>query len=154
MIFSSKFPLDSDRWIQLQYDSYDEAVGKIVNFAQTEYLRAELVLGLKTDLGKQLPVYRFDHRTVQNVHDLMAAQFRYLYINTPTLFEGAHDQDADILAKWFNFISKELCDIAVDHPSLYRLLCTAVVYKNPDERGIEAELELHEMMGQRYSHFA
>jgi len=152
MIVGSNFPSDSERLAMLQHDVYGKSIALIVAQSQEQYRKAEAILGIRTELGKRLPVDSFDHRTVQYVHDQIAAQFRYLYINKPRLF-ATHEADEEtklFLKEWNDYLLRELQTIGDSLPQFYRLICVTVVFPNPDNKGIEAERALSEIVSARY----
>lgn len=151
MIVGSNFPSDSERLAMLQHDVYGKSIALIVAQSQEQYRKAEAILGIRTELGKRLPVDSFDHRTVQYVHDQIAAQFRYLYINKPRLAEHDADERPELFLKqWNDYLRRELQTVVDWRPDFYRLVCAAIVFPNPDEKGVEAEKALCEIMDEKY----
>lgn len=147
MIVGSNFPFDSTRLAMLQHDVY----GNVAQ-SQEQYRKAEAILGIRAELGKRLPVDSFDHRRVQYVHDQIAAQFRYLYINKSRLF-ASHEADEEpelFLKEWNDYLRRELETVVDWRPDFYRLVCVAVAFPNPDEKGVEAEKALCEIMDEKY----
>ena len=152
MNIGSDFPLDSERLARLQHEVYGKSIAMIVSHSQEQYRRAETILDVRTELGKHLPVSSFDHRTVEHAHDQIAAQFRYFYINKPRLFDSSEaGEDSDLFLKeWNDYLLRELREVGDWAADFYRLICVAVVFPNPDEKGIEAEEALYEIVNTRY----
>jgi hypothetical protein len=79
MLCYSNFPGDDDeRLFHMQNECYSEAIWLIVNTARKRYLDAETVLRQFASMSIQVrQVNSIDHRTVQAMHDLIAAWYRF-----------------------------------------------------------------------------
>lgn len=159
MILSKMFPEDSREIARMQSDVYGQSIRAIFEICQTEYIKAELILGIRTDLGKDLRnVDRVDHRTLQWLHDAIAGQFRFNCVNSHlsaqvSLFDKPHtnnDLSLDMTSQWRNFLESELSTIFIETPNLIKQICLAVTYSNPDERGGEAEGSIYRYTLMRY----
>ncbi len=160
MIIGEIFPGDSIEIARIQSDVYGQSIRVIFERAQTEYIKSELILGIRTDLGKDLRnVDRIDHRTLQWLHDAIAVQFRFNYLNSHfstqvDLFDTPkpidNDPFLDMNSQWRNFLESELKAIFIDAPDLIKQVCLATTYSNPDKRGGEAEDNIYRYTVIRY----
>ena len=112
MIVGTKFQGDSTRIAKIQHDGYGKALRIIVNFASAKHREAERVVAFRpelSDLRDELD--SFDHRTLQWLHDRMAASFRMEYCLNADLFTYVIPDPhtpAEITTFWFEFLRKEL----------------------------------------------
>lgn len=89
-------------------------------------------------------VARLDHRTLQVMHDIIAAQFRYvnfeilIQCQLPGVFYKISDHDY-FTGIWLEFYTETISEVFERKPSLIRHVLTAVTYPNPGTRGKEAE---------------
>lgn len=151
MIIAKAFPHDSERLAEIQAGVYGQALFTILGVAFREYRRAKLLLGVTTEIDQEILPSFIDHRTLQWIHDALAAQYRYDYISNQDLFAPTQTQqemDADFTRGWIAFIEREIHRIGERHLTTYRDICVAVFFPNPDRRGIEAEDRLYELTKQ------
>ena len=137
MIVSDYFHGDSTRIGWIQHDCYREALRIIIDFASAKHREAEAVVNVRTELSDLRDgLVSFDHRTLQWLHDRMAASFRMQYCLNADLFTYVIPDPhtpAEITTFWFEFLRKELervfaCD---DFNSLAK-------YSSPLSSGIKA----------------
>ncbi len=149
MIVSDYFHGDSTRIGWIQHDCYGEALHIIVNFAIDKHRHAERVIDVRTELsGLRDDLRGFDHRTLQWLHDCMAAAFRMEYcLNTDFLIYKIPDPHTpeETVTLWLEFLRKELERVFAEYFQFPRLILTAAVYSNPDEKGMAAEDEIYEL---------
>lgn len=154
MIISELFQGDSIRIANIQHDSYDQALLKIVRFATEKHRKAGAILAVRTELcDKRDDLMRFDHRTLQWLHDSIAGAFRWKYCLNADLFTDASfspDSAEDIAQLWFDFLHSELERIFDIYLRLPHWILTSIIYANPDPRGMAAEDELYEMTRMLY----
>ncbi len=154
MIVGNYFHGDSTRIGLIQHDCYGEALHIIVNFASAKHREAEAVVNVRTvlsDLRDEL--VSFDHRTLQWLHDRMAASFRMEYCLNADLFTYVIPDPhtpAEITTFWFEFLRKELERVFAEYLQLPRLILTAALYPNPDKKGMAAEDEIYDLTRQLY----
>lgn len=80
MIIGNAFDGDIFEDVKLcQHDLYGQVLERIYRSAVTWYKQAERILQQDTELGCEHPMSSFDHRTLQELHDQIAAFFRYSY---------------------------------------------------------------------------
>ncbi|MEN8626077.1 hypothetical protein [Psychrobacter proteolyticus] len=154
MIVGSYFHGDSTRIGLIQHSCYGEALHIIVNFASAKHRKAERVVSVRTELSDlRDELISFDHRTLQWLHDRIAAAFRMEYCPNADFFTykipDPHTPD-ETVTLWFDFLRKELERVFAEYLQLPRLILTAALYPNPDQKGKDAEDELYEMTMQLY----
>lgn len=108
MIVASFFEDDEDQEVAWkQHEVYGDALGIIVGTCNRHALFARAVLhdSKHDDWGT---VVRFDHRTIQNAHDLLAAAWRFENdLRQPKLpFEPENPLD-HVQALWLEWLRKE-----------------------------------------------
>ena len=154
MIVSDYFHGDSTRIGWIQHDCYREALRIIVNFAIDKHRHAERVVAVRTELSDLRDELRgFDHRTLQWLHDCMAAAFRMEYcLNADFLIYKIPDPHTpeETVTLWLEFLNKELVRVFSEYLQLPRLILTAALYPNPDKKGMAAEDEIHELTRRLY----
>ncbi|WP_440824292.1 hypothetical protein [Psychrobacter cryohalolentis] len=154
MIVGTKFQGDSTRIAKIQHDVYGKALRIIVNFASAKHREAERVVAFRpelSDLRDELD--SFDHRTLQWLHDRMAASFRMEYCLNADLFTYVIPDPhtpAEITTFWFEFLRKELERVFAEYLQLPRLILTAALYPNPDQKGMAAEDEIYDLTRRLY----
>lgn len=154
MIVGSYFHGDSTRIGSIQHGCYGEALHIIVNFASAKHRKAERVVSVRTELSDlRDELISFDHRTLQWLHDRMAATFRMEYCLNADFFTykipDPHTPE-EIMTFWFDFLRKELERVFAEYVQLPRLILTAALYPNPDQKGKDAEDELYDLTMQLY----
>ena len=149
MIVSDYFHGDSTRIGLIQHDCYGKALRIIVNFAIDKHRHAERVVDVRTELSDLRDELRgFDHRTLQWLHDCMAAAFRMEYCLNADLFTYVIPDPhtpAEITTFWFDFLRRELAKVFANHLELPRLILTAAAYPNPNPKGSDAEDEIYRL---------
>lgn len=154
MIVGSYFHGDSTRIGLIQHGCYGETLHIIVNFASAKHRKAERVIDVRTELSDLRDELRgFDHRTLQWLHDSMAAVFRMEYCLNADFFTykipDPHTLE-ETVTFWLEFLRKELERVFAEYLQLPRLILTAYLYPNPDQKGKDAEDKLYEMTMQLY----
>lgn len=132
---------------QAQHDEYDYNIGRIFSSARAELAHADAILELNlliTDTA--LAISRFDHRVLQDAHDIMAAAFRYRNDDGGQLrlFEDADTQIARYVHEWNAWLASQLRDL-VRHPSFVRSVVECVIFSNKT-MGYMAENRLCELV--------
>lgn len=150
MIISEQFSGDSLDIADIQHNNYSQALRTIVKSAieAHRHSKEDCELG---KLGDILNV--FDHRPIQWFHDLIAAAFRFTYlakfdfsIRTPSDLVSV----ASVTEQWLRFLSLELGQVFKRNSDLPRLILVAILYPNPDRRGMEAEDQIYEFARHLY----
>lgn len=149
MIVGTKFQGDSTRIASIQHEVYGEALRIIIDFATNKHRKAEQVVDIRTELSDLRDgLDSFDHRTLQWLHDSMAAAFRMDYCLNADLFAHAAQNShtpAEINNLWFDFLRRELARVFANHLELPRLILTVAAYPNPDQKGSDGEDELYRL---------
>lgn len=104
MICVPNFPGDDDkRLFDMQHSCYSKALWTIVNAARETYVDAESVLRCSAPISAKVhELSSIDHRTVQDMHDLIAAWYRF---NKRT--ERLFTFDYDLCEDWLRFARAE-----------------------------------------------
>lgn len=154
MIVSDYFHGDSTRIGWIQHDCYREALRIIIDFASAKHREAEAVVNVRTELSDLRDgLVSFDHRTLQWLHDRMAAAFRMEYcLNADFLIYKIPDPHTpeETVTLWLEFLRKELEKVFAEYWQLPRLILTAALYPNPDKKGMAAEDEIYELTRRLY----
>ena len=148
MIVGENFFLDSERIAWIQHDVYATSLPKLFVKARAEYRRAESVVGINGELGVAFNIESFDHRTLQWLHDAVAARFRFMYCIEGDLFDDRPPVGSDenyIISLWYQFLDQELDRLFKKWLELPRNIGVAACFPNPDPRGNAAEDWLYEM---------
>lgn len=149
MIVGDYFHGDSDRIGWIQHDCYREALHIMVDFAIDKHCHAERVVDVRTELSDLRDELRgFDHRSLQWLHDCMAASFRMEYcLNADFLIYNIPDPHTaeETVILWFEFLNKELERVFTEYLQLPRLILTAAIYPNTDKKGMAAEDEIYDL---------
>lgn len=100
MICVPNFPGDDDkRLFDMQHSCYSKALWMIVEAARERFVDAESVMRCSSPISVQVHALRaIDHRTVQDMHDLVAAWYRFKK-RTERLFPF----DYDLTEDWLRF---------------------------------------------------
>lgn len=152
MIIGSSF-LHDPLWVQkIQHELYGECVWLIFKKARSRYFSAEDTLEIETELGQAAKLRSsFDHRTLQRMHDQIAADYRYRHMKIfQQRIKGAFivktgwgdyelTDDQYIRELWKEYIDMKIDDLFQAFPNLPKQILVATTYANPDKRGIEAE---------------
>ena len=155
MMIGDRFPGDTAYMQDLQHDMYHDAVVEILSKAQAIYRHAMRVLNIPSPLGAEaIERTNYDHRTLQLLHDRIAARFRYLNkvrLNQHMMRESLPGmlsemgEDVYYQTLWREYHSKMLDDLYEQQPELVHYVLTACTYPNPDKRGMDAEDEMDKM---------
>lgn len=147
MICYSNFPGDDDeRLMMLQFDAYSEALWTIVNAARERFLDAEKVLRISPTMSPQVRALKsIDHRTVQDMHDLIAAWYRFQR-RTERMFPLLGD---DLRRDWIQFVTTEARQLCSSAYFVTGVL-DACVYSNTD-CGYAGEKLAKRVQEERYS---
>ena len=159
MIIAPKFYGDDNTTVMnIQHDEYGRIISEFVRRAIEKYRYAEAILNVQTlypwssspEPGKKLPspiTGTFDHRVVQEPHDLIAAFFRFKeYLRGP-LFKEEVDK-ADCIRRWYQFASQEIGEL-LEMPYFARAMVLAIAEQN-NEIGYANEETMLELLKTRY----
>lgn len=126
-----------------QHDEYMHIVGRIFHSARSTLVKADATLETNLLIAERArSVDGFDHRVLQDAHDIMAAAFRHLHDDGGQLglFENAETQCTSYLTKWTAWLDNQLVEL-VQCPQFVRSAVECVLFSNA-EMGYMAENRL------------
>lgn len=150
MYVYSAFPGDEDREVaRMQHDLYSDTLSTLFHYGLGRGLYAEQLMGLHdTDLGNFCRTANgCDHRVIQDMHDQIAAYFRFTFHRWPLFESDRHD--SALIDQWRDFAFcefKELCQNVAFATAFFE----AVRYPNK-ERGLTGEAAMAKIQQSRYS---
>lgn len=152
MWVGTDFPGDTNKTVKMmQFGLYGEMLLRLFSHTRDRYLDACRLVQVETDLATRLrSMDGFDHRTLQDVHDLIAAWFRFsrddggqLMLNeTEDAYKGRKGRE------WREFFDQELNWLSGSDETA-RAILTAAAFGNT-ERGYVSEDQLRETLKERY----
>ncbi len=162
MIVVPQFQGDDMAIADLQHDVYGEALGIMVGRCEQSARTAITILGGDLTHPKWEGVERFDHRTLQFAHDLLAAVWRYetsppqkrLPISEapskPELEAGTPER------RWLKRLDSEVAswvraEAGHEGPHMIQLVLRILAHQN-EPAGYEAETRLAELIYSRFRH--
>ena len=152
MIVGKRFPGDENRILKwLQHDHYGQMIGHLFGFAKIRYFRAIQFVGVDTELAKKLRGKDwFDHRVIQEAHDIIAANFRFRFDPGGQMILPFEDMNYEeyLAISWNKFFIDEAKELT-KYDITARLILTAVGYENT-EIGVQAEKLLEQLLRERY----
>lgn len=163
MIVGSSFKGDNnDTLKRVQHSLYWALLPLLLKYAKQNYMEAANILGVRTKLTDKITdISSFDHRVLQEAHDIIAAYYRYKYPDK----EGqlvfpcvCSDSDGKVSLEkalselyekeWCEFWYKETKELTRDG-AIIRAILMSVVYQNT-EKGYDAEELLNSLLKERY----
>lgn len=166
MILGARFFNDMNITLQnVQHDLYWILLPKLYMTMRDCYMRAVRYVNVTTDLSETIAKRdsAFDHRVLQEPHDIMAARYRYDFPDKvgQLLFPFAlpdctHLNAEDLLKEyyrrsWSSHWYGEVKRLS-EEPVIVRAILKAVLYQNKDE-GYEAEDLLNELLYDLYGKY-
>lgn len=155
MHIGRRFEGDENMALQrVQADTYSGTynhVGSLYGICRNRFRDSARLMDLTSELIEAVnSAFLFDHRTLQEAHDIIAAYYRYAVDKgQPDLnFEGS-DCGRVMLESWVAWFRSEL-EILVQFDSFTRNVCIAAVFPNPDKRGESAEEALSRFLDEHY----
>jgi hypothetical protein len=152
MIISSSFPGDNhDRLKGIQHDIYSQMVGRLWVQARDVYLNACSLVEVETELAVRVrAMHGFDHRTLQDAHDLIAAWYRFDKSDGGQLrFDGSFaDYDTRAIREWRDYFEAEAGRLCAHHRFIRDVL-NATAFGNT-AHGYAAEESLRGFLKMRY----
>lgn len=153
MIISTVYENDCNTQLKyVQHDEYWRSIGSIFEAARTELLRADAIIGSNLLIAeKAREIGKFDHRVLQDAHDIIAAAFRYNYDDGGQLKLGETQKDQRLryLREWVLWLSEQLAELA-RHSQFVRSTVESVVLSNT-EVGYIAENRLCDLLLTHFS---
>jgi len=152
MWVGTEFPADTNQTLKdVQFRLYSEMLLRLYSRPRDRYLDACRLIQIDTELATRLRTMDgFDHRTLQDIHDLIAAWFRFSQDDGGQLRLGESDETyTDRLgAEWRAFFEAEVTGLSADD-EFARAVLVAAAFGNTD-RGYAAEAQLREILKERY----
>ncbi len=137
--------------MQVQHDLYSESVGMLIRAAKERLSRVESAAEVQTILGSILkPETRFDHRGLQEIHDLIAAQFRFLHRHflTQKIGDTKRPYELRVAGLWWIFFMGEVHRL-LDRPQFMHAILIALAHQDT-RLGYEGEEEAARILKGEY----
>ena len=148
MIISSVYENDCNQLLKdVQHGEYGRSVGNIFNAARSAFLQADAILGTKLLIAeKAREVQAFDHRVLQDAHDILAAAFRYRHDDGGQLAlgESSDAQRLRYLIEWTQWLEEQLHELVM-YRQFARSVVECVIFSN-GEAGYIAENRLCDLL--------
>lgn len=152
MWVGTEFPADTNATLKaVQFRLYGEMLLRLYSRPRDRYLDACRLVQIDTDLSTRLrSMDGFDHRTLQEIHDLVAAWFRFSQDDGGQLrlCETEEAYQDRLAAEWRTFFEEEVGRLSSDD-EFARDVLVAAAFGNTD-RGYAAEAQLREILKERY----
>jgi hypothetical protein len=152
MIVGHQFDGDNQDHVKwLQHDVYGSCVGLIAREAIKAHLAAAAIMGIQEEKELILAkVTTFDHRCLQDGHDLIAGEFRRQKSVElqPVLPLTAIPEKDRIVALWRDWLETEVCRLC-ENPRFVRHVTDILAFQNTD-RGYAAEDSLCTFLEESY----
>lgn len=152
MIVCASFAGDENNVLQwIQHSTYEQMIVRLFVLCRDRYLAASSLLRVEDQLSVLLrPMKSFDHRTLQDAHDRIAASFRFRFTDSFQLLLGEDDSGYKqrLEARWREYFYAEAEHLVTDD-EFARSICTATA-KGNKEPGYSAETWLRQFVDDRY----
>ena len=157
MIVGARFENDGNDVLQLvQHDCYRDILYYIFECAKTRFLESSNLLGVRNEIIDRLRDRTgFDHRVLQNTHDIIAARYRYLHDDGGQLSFFDNPKNKTIVAqkefykkKWCDWFYSEVKELNT-YDEFTKAVVKAVIYQNT-ETGYLSESVLKEFLQCHY----
>lgn len=153
MIIKRVFQNDDNRLLKdVQHDEYMRSVVRIFNAARAELAHADAIIGSNLLIvEKARATTAFDHRVLQDAHDIMAAAYRYRHDDggQMQLFGDPDKQKDEYLRAWVDWLSEQLTEL-IRSPQFVRSVVECVIFAN-SVMGHAAEARLGDFLLEHYS---
>ncbi len=153
MIVVKEFPGDqNDTLMRVQHALYGETLIRLFAAPRDRYLAACRLTEVETEIATRARAMTgFDHRTLQDVHDQIAAWYRFSRDDGGQLRLGevVGDFEKRLSCEWRDFFAREV-DALADADEFTRGILAAAVFAN-SARGLAAQAGLRERLRERYA---
>ena len=153
MIISTVYVNDHSKLLKdAQHDGYFRSIGNIFKAARVELLRADAILGSNLLIAeKARDINTFDHRVLQDAHDIIAAAFRYQHDDGGQLRLGENPETQRLryLRSWTLWLDEQLQEL-VHYTQFVRSTVECIVFSNT-EVGYMAENRLCDLLLTHFS---
>lgn len=147
MIVGSEIPDDDENIAWRQHDVYKQAL-EIIVLEANRYARMARQILSDSHYDGWGETRHVDHRTLQAAHDLLAAVWRWYYLNPEFNFTDVPEQNLE--DEWLHWLAREVAKW-VDAPELVRLIQIILSHQNEDI-GYAAEAKLSLEVLERFQH--
>jgi hypothetical protein len=148
-----EYPGDNNEALKMaQFHLYGEMLLRLFSRARDRYLDAGRLVEVETELARRAKAMNtFDHRTLQGMHDLIAAWYRFSRDDGGQLRLGESPEDYEkrLATEWRDFFEDEVARI-VSLDEFTRDILRATVFANTDP-GYAAEACVRERLKERYA---
>lgn len=137
---------------RVQHDEYMRSIVSIFNVAKTALVRADAIIGSDLLIVEEArAVTTFDHRVLQDAHDIIAAAYRYQYDDGGQLhlFDESGAQRIRYLRQWTQWLADQLLELT-GYPQFVRSVVECVIFSNT-EMGYMAENRVCDILLTHYS---
>ncbi len=152
MIVCQVYPNDNNKILkQVQHEHYLKLVGFLFDYVKNRFLKAaNLLLHNSASIEKLKEWDSFDHRVLQEAHDIIAAKYRYQYDDGGQIDFLVSIPQEDIYRKgWISWFHQE-AQLLIDNDEFCRAIINVVIFQN-NELGYSAEAQLKEFLYYHYS---
>lgn len=152
MIVAKVYSADNNETLKnVQHNLYMRLMPVIFQKPRERFLKAARLVEADPSFIKNLEkITSFDHRTLQNAHDIIAARYRYLKddFGQMSLFCNLSQEDR-YRRDWSQWFHEEI-DSLIDYDTFIRATVKAVAFQN-SKQGYKAENDLGEFLVSYYS---
>lgn len=150
MICAPRFHGDiNEKLMFIQHNFYYDLIRWLFEHPRQRYKEAINLLCVETDLWIQIKDRNgFDHRTLQEPHDKIAAYYRYTHPREIQLALDEMNYEERLTQNWLNYWHNEVRELIKDN-IITRTILTAVGYQNTP-KGYAAEKLLIALLDERY----
>lgn len=144
----------NDKLKCIQHDLYNKLLAYLFTYSKDRYVAAIRLVGVDTELNQRVAsVKSFDHRVLQDAHDIVAADYRFAHdprgqMSLP--FDGRSYEEY-LIGCWCTFFHEEVGRL-VEMDEVPRTILTAVAHQNTPT-GHRAENRLMEILTDEYGNF-
>jgi hypothetical protein len=148
MIVSKAFHNDFDEKFKWQqHEHYSAALALIVRQCIYHYTNACKITDSKPLQGLNQITSGFDHRVIQNLHDIMAAYWRSKNRRCEPYIPSLEPNNID---DWLAWIPNEIDEWSTDQPQIIKYVMISLFHQN-SEKGYEAEELALSLLKEKYT---
>ncbi len=152
MIICKVYPSDDNKTLKrIQNDHYSSYVSELFSAAKRKFIQADAILNANLKITASAKIIdNFDHRVLQDAHDIIAATYRYRFDDglQGDLFESEDELRKRYLVGWEEWFFAEL-ETLVNYPDFVRSVVECVVFANT-QLGYTAENTVCNVLIYRY----
>lgn len=151
MIVASQFEGDTNKVLQdAQHESYWENIGLVFLVCAEKMIEASELIQIDAEIATQLRrIESFDHRVLQDTHDIIAAYYRYINSDFPQLPLPLIERTKQrYTLEWSSWLRDELKELSRS-PYFVRGVVNAVLFAN-NQMGYMSENQIGSYLVSRY----